>query len=55
MVCIVKTCSENEINAFKYLNWLQEQSSKAKKRPANYTPFAYARYMNNTELIETAA
>ncbi|WP_342271515.1 IS66 family transposase [Candidatus Tisiphia endosymbiont of Parasteatoda lunata] len=52
---IVKTCSENEINAFKYLNWLQEQSSKAKKRPANYTPFAYARYMNNTELIETAA
>ncbi len=52
---IVKTCSENEINAFKYLNWLQEQSSKAKKHPANYTPFSYARYMNNTELIKTAA
>ncbi|WP_417904494.1 IS66 family transposase [Candidatus Tisiphia endosymbiont of Micropterix aruncella] len=52
---IVKTCSENEINAFKYLNWLQEQSSKAKKHPANYSPFAYARYMNNTELIKTAA
>ena len=52
---IVKTCSENGINAFKYLNWIQENSSRVKKDPKNYTPFEYARYINNTELIKLAA
>lgn len=52
---IVKTCSENGINAFKYLNWLQENSSRVKKDPKNYTPFEYAKYINNTEQIELLA
>jgi len=54
MTSIVKTCSENGINAFKYLNWLQDNCTQAKRDPKSYTPFAYARYVNNTELIKAA-
>ena len=54
MSSIVKTCSENRVNAFKYLNWLQDNSTKAKRDPKNYTPFAYVKYINNTELIKAA-
>lgn len=54
MSSIVKTCSENGINAFRYLNWLQDNSSKAKRAPKDYTPFAYVKYMNSTELIKAA-
>lgn len=54
MTSIVKTCSENSINAFKYLNWLQDNCTKAKKDPIRYTPFAYTKYMNDTELIKAA-
>jgi transposase len=50
---IAKTCDENNINAFKYFNWIQDNSAKAQKSPKDYTPFAYRRYINATELIET--
>jgi hypothetical protein len=55
MYSIVKTCGENGINAFKYLNWLQDNNTKAKKDPKSYMPFAYANYINNTELIKLVA
>jgi hypothetical protein len=54
MTSIVKTCSENGINAFRYLNWMQDNSAMAKRDPKNYTPFAYAKYINSTELIKVA-
>jgi transposase len=52
---IVKTCEENGINVFGYLNWLQDNWIKVRKNSRYYTPFAYAKYINNTELIAIAA
>ena len=52
---IVKTCDANGINAFKYLNWIQDHWVEARKNAMGYTPFAYARYMKDTELIGQAA
>lgn len=48
---IVRTCDENNIGAFKYLNWLQDNWTKAQRIPKDYTPFAYRRYISHTELI----
>ena len=52
---IVKTCDANGINAFKYLNWIQDNWVKARKNAKDYTPFAYAKHMKDTELIDVAA
>jgi len=52
---IVKTCDANGINAFKYLNWIQDNWVKARKNAKDYTPFAYVKHMKDTELIDVAA
>lgn len=52
---IVQTCYANNINGFRYLIWLQENWIKAKERPQDYTPFAYKKYLNETECIAKAA
>lgn len=51
LASIVKTCSENVVNAFEYLNWLQENWLAVQKQPANYLPWKYKEHLNNTELI----
>jgi hypothetical protein len=51
LASVVKTCSENMINAFEYLNWLQDNWLLVQKQPADYLPWKYKKHMNNTELI----
>lgn len=51
LASIVKTCSENLVNAFGYLNWLQENWVAVQKQPANYLPWKYKKYLDDTELI----
>lgn len=48
---IVKTCEENKVNAFAYLNWIQQNSTIIEKGKVDYMPWDYLAYMNSTELI----
>lgn len=48
---LVKTCEINQINAFGYLNWIQEHWKEIQKNPKDYLPWRYQEYLNNTELI----
>jgi transposase len=48
---IVRTCHENGINSFGYLNWLQDNLANVMKGAKDYLPFAYAKYLADTELI----
>ena len=52
---IVKTCEANGINAFAYLNWLQDNWRDVQRDASKYVPFAYAKYLRDTELIDRAA
>ena len=38
---IVKTCAVNKINAFGYLNWVQENWQAVQKSPENFLPWHY--------------
>jgi transposase len=48
---IVYTCAANGINAFEYLNWIQDNYKKIEKQAGEYTPWKYRQYINETELI----
>lgn len=51
---IVKTCEDNKVNAFAYLNWLQSNSRNVQKGELGYMPWDYIKlmaYINSTELI----
>jgi len=52
---IVSTCVINKVNPFEYLNWIQVNSGKIQKGSKDYMPWDFVAYMNNTELIATAA
>ena len=41
MASIVATCKENNINAFGYLNWIQENWKLAQDAPGNFLPWNY--------------
>lgn len=38
---IIMTCKQNNINAYNYLNWLQEHWLHAQKNPEDYLPWKY--------------
>lgn len=42
LTSIIVTCQQNNINAYGYLNWLQEHWLHALKNPSNYLPWKYA-------------
>jgi transposase len=48
---IVKTCKENGVNAYSYLNWIQDNWQKVQKNAQGYMPWDYLAYINCTELI----
>lgn len=48
---IIATCAENKINSYNYLNWIQENRKEATKKPTEYLPWNYIKYLNNTEKI----
>lgn len=48
---IVKTCQENGVNAYGYLNWIQDNYQKVQKKASGYMPWNYLSYINDTELI----
>jgi hypothetical protein len=52
---VVKTCEDNKINAFAYLNWIQEHSSEVQKHPEHYLPWKFKEIMDNAEKIAKAA
>jgi hypothetical protein len=41
MASIVATCKENNINAFAYLNWIQENWKLAQETPEHFLPWSY--------------
>ena len=43
---IVRTCQENGINSFSYLNWLQDNWLKVENNPKDYLPFSYVKYVS---------
>jgi len=52
---IVFTCYENGINPVNYLNWLQDNASKANRNAVEYMPWKYQELMNDTEKISIAS
>lgn len=48
---LVSTCEENQVNAFGYLNWLQENWKEVQKGASSYFPWDYRKYLNDTERI----
>lgn len=41
LTSIIMTCKQNGINAYGYLNWLQEHWLQAQKNPCDYLPWKY--------------
>jgi len=48
---IVRTCEANKVNAFGYLNWIQDNSKEIQRGATGYMPWDYLAYLNRTELI----
>lgn len=48
---IISTCRANKVNAFAYLNWIQDNSRKIQKDASKFMPWDYMAYINSTELI----
>jgi hypothetical protein len=54
---VVKTCQENGVNAYIYLNWLQENGREVRKDASKYLPWHYEKSLEvreDTELIAAA-
>jgi hypothetical protein len=51
LASIVFTCSANGISAADYLDWIQENASKASSNPSSYMPWKYRETINHTERI----
>ncbi len=52
---LVATCKLNGINAFAYLNWLQENSRNIRNGKGNYLPWDFVEYMNSCDKATIAA
>lgn len=49
LASIIMTCKQNNINAYGYMNWLQEHWLHALKYPSDYLPWKYMESLKESD------